>query len=65
MHASPHTRHTPQHFVNPYDHGWRANWRRFLGLNRRRSLLWVLLPSWHRPDDDGVTWGRTLPPMRA
>ncbi|CAJ0949341.1 unnamed protein product, partial [Mesorhabditis belari] len=37
-------------YRNPYDLGWRENWRNFLGLRRNRTF-WrhVLLPSGHPP----------------
>lgn len=44
-------------YTNPYDFGFRGNWRRFFGLNKERSF-WrhVLLPSRHHPVGDGLTW---------
>lgn len=44
-------------YTNPYDFGIWENWKRFLGLNPRRTV-WrhVLLPSCHPPDEDGIHW---------
>ena len=44
-------------YMNVFDFGCLHNWKRFFGLNRTRTF-WrhVLLPSWHRPDVDGLTW---------
>ena len=44
-------------FVNPFDKGWRNNWRRFFGLDQRGiGLRHVLLPSAHKPLGDGIEW---------
>ncbi|KAL1456271.1 hypothetical protein WDU94_001014 [Cyamophila willieti] len=44
-------------FKNVFDFGWRTNWRVFLGLHSGRTF-WrhVLLPSCHKPLDNGITW---------
>lgn len=44
-------------FKNPFDFGWKMNWRIFLGLYNGRTI-WrhILLPSTHKPLDNGVTW---------
>ncbi|XP_008469018.1 palmitoyltransferase ZDHHC16-like [Diaphorina citri] len=44
-------------FKNPFDFGWKTNWRIFLGLYGGRTI-WrhILLPSTHKPLDNGVTW---------
>ncbi|KAF2884869.1 hypothetical protein ILUMI_21288 [Ignelater luminosus] len=44
-------------YINPYNFGARKNWRIFLGLVQGRSwFMHVLLPSWHEPIGDGLTW---------
>lgn len=44
-------------FVNPYDFGFRGNWKRFLGFQTKLEFVRrVLLPSTHKPIGDGVTW---------
>lgn len=46
-----------RHYQNPYDFGWRENWRRFLGFDRHRHpWLHILLPSNFGPKRDGFTW---------
>lgn len=44
-------------YVNPYDFGARRNLNTFLGLVRGRTV-WrhLLLPSRHRPFNDGLSW---------
>jgi palmitoyltransferase len=44
-------------YKNPYDFGVLGNWKRFFGLDNRRTF-WrhVLLPSIHDPRGDGLTW---------
>lgn len=44
-------------FKNPFNFGWKTNWRLFLGLYGGRTF-WrhVLLPSTHKPLDNGITW---------
>lgn len=44
-------------YVNPYNFGARKNWKLFLGLVRGRTF-WrnVLLPSWHKPEGNGLTF---------
>ncbi|RNA04818.1 putative palmitoyltransferase ZDHHC16 isoform X5 [Brachionus plicatilis] len=42
---------------NPYDLGFRENWKIFLGFNDFRSfILKVVLPSTHKPLGDGIDW---------
>ncbi|KAL3271063.1 hypothetical protein HHI36_021563 [Cryptolaemus montrouzieri] len=44
-------------YINPYNFGFRRNWRLFLGLVRGRTFLRnVLLPSGHEPLEDGLSW---------
>jgi hypothetical protein len=50
-----------QRDVNPYDRGFRRNWRQFLGLERNRSWLSVVLSSWHAPVGDDTVWREGLP----
>jgi hypothetical protein len=46
-----------QVFRNPYDFGWRENWKEFLGFRDARSFCTrVLLPSSHPPAGDGLSW---------
>uniref|UniRef100_A0A1I8MF10 Palmitoyltransferase n=1 Tax=Musca domestica TaxID=7370 RepID=A0A1I8MF10_MUSDO len=44
-------------YINPYNFGPKKNWRLFLGLVRGRTF-WrtVLLPSWHKPEGDGLSF---------
>lgn len=44
-------------FKNPFDFGWKTNWRIFLGLYGGRTF-WrhILLPSTHKPLDNGIRW---------
>ncbi|XP_030573604.1 palmitoyltransferase ZDHHC16 [Drosophila novamexicana] len=44
-------------YINPYNFGTKKNWKLFLGLVRGRSF-WrtVLLPSWHRPEGNGLSF---------
>lgn len=44
-------------YKNPYDFGFWDNWKRFFGLRNGRTF-WrhVLLPSFHNPVGDGLTW---------
>uniref|UniRef100_A0A1A9X411 Palmitoyltransferase n=1 Tax=Glossina brevipalpis TaxID=37001 RepID=A0A1A9X411_9MUSC len=44
-------------YINPYNFGPKINWRLFLGVVRGRSF-WrtVLLPSWHKPDGNGLSF---------
>uniref|UniRef100_A0A1A9VAV3 Palmitoyltransferase n=1 Tax=Glossina austeni TaxID=7395 RepID=A0A1A9VAV3_GLOAU len=44
-------------YINPYNFGLKMNWRLFLGVVRGRSF-WrtVLLPSWHKPDGNGLSF---------
>lgn len=44
-------------FHNPYNFGFIRNWKLFLGLAEGRSFRrHVLLPSTHKPLEDGITW---------
>ncbi|XP_050397684.1 palmitoyltransferase ZDHHC16 [Patella vulgata] len=47
-------------FKNPYNWGFIANWKQFLGLTKNRSF-WrhVLLPSNHSLEGDGLIWETT------
>ncbi|XP_014208446.1 palmitoyltransferase ZDHHC16A [Copidosoma floridanum] len=42
-------------YRNPYDFGWRDNWRLFLGL-KDRNWWYILFPSTHKPYGDGLLW---------
>ncbi|XP_017846080.1 palmitoyltransferase ZDHHC16 [Drosophila busckii] len=44
-------------YINPYNFGTKKNWKLFLGLVRGRSF-WrtVLLPSWHKPEGNGLSF---------
>ncbi|KAL9893652.1 palmitoyltransferase ZDHHC16 [Glossina fuscipes fuscipes] len=44
-------------YINPYNFGLKMNWRLFLGVLRGRSF-WrtVLLPSWHKPEGNGLSF---------
>lgn len=48
---------TNKRFINPFDKGWKNNWRRFFGLNQK-DIGWrcVFFPSNHKPDGDGIEW---------
>lgn len=48
-------------FHNPYDFGFRENWRLFLGVNvqGRSWRRHVLFPSNHKPEGDGLTFRRS------
>ncbi|CAF0841303.1 unnamed protein product [Brachionus calyciflorus] len=42
---------------NPYDLGFRTNWKIFLGFTDTKSFIRrVILPSTHKPIGDGVDW---------
>ena len=44
-------------FVNPFDFGFRENWRRFFGISSWKQFFTrILLPSRHKPEGNGVTW---------
>lgn len=45
-----------QFYVNPYDYGKIRNWKQFLGLTKSRGWRYLLLPSTHTPEDDGLNW---------
>lgn len=48
---------TRQKFFNPFDKGWKRNWRRFFGLDQPGiGLRNVLLPSNHKPFGNGIDW---------
>lgn len=42
-------------YQNPYDFGYKENWKIFFGL-KERGWSCVLFPSRHRPRGDGLTW---------
>lgn len=47
-------------FINPYDFGFVANWKMFLGLNNWYDIFYKnLLPSAHKPFCDGIYWPMT------
>ena len=48
-------------FRNPYDFGFRENWRLFFGVNAPGKTWWrhVLFPSNHKPPGDGLTFRRS------
>lgn len=50
-------------YKNPYDFGFRENWRQVLGLGEGRTF-WkhILLPSSHTPTGDGIHWTRVSTP---
>ena len=50
-------------YNNPYDHGWKNNFRFLFGLNNKRGIFSVLLPSSHAPDGDGVSWSNNKKPV--
>ncbi|EDQ90972.1 uncharacterized protein MONBRDRAFT_31639 [Monosiga brevicollis MX1] len=50
-------------FRHPYSKGIWTNWKNFLGLSGRRTLLSVLFPSTHPPIGDGIRWTHLLPPQ--
>eukprot|EP00112_Aurelia_sp_Birch-Aquarium-sp1_P008940 Seg20.2 transcript_id=Seg20.2/GoldUCD/mRNA.D3Y31 product="Palmitoyltransferase ZDHHC16A" protein_id=Seg20.2/GoldUCD/D3Y31 len=50
-------------YNNPYDYGWRQNWRALLGLYHNRTFLSVLFPSGHSPQGDGMHWPRSTKPL--
>ena len=43
-------------YNNPYHYGWLKNWKLFLGLNKKRGLLYILFPSSHLPIGNGMQW---------
>ncbi|XP_065641930.1 palmitoyltransferase ZDHHC16-like [Hydra vulgaris] len=43
-------------YNNPYNYGWYKNWKLFLGINKERGLLAILLPSSHLPEGNGMQW---------
>lgn len=44
-------------YVNPYDFGYKKNWRLFLGLVRGRKFFKnIILPSGHKPIGNGLMW---------
>lgn len=46
-------------YKNPYDYGFKKNWQVFLGFSNFKSFCrYVLLPSTHPPEGDGLTWPR-------
>lgn len=48
---------TRERFFNPFDEGWKNNWRRFFGLDRKEiGLRHVFFPSTHKPTNDGIQW---------
>ncbi|XP_071828568.1 palmitoyltransferase ZDHHC16-like isoform X2 [Apostichopus japonicus] len=50
-------------YKNPYDFGFRQNWRDLLGLSEKRTF-WrhILFPSSHPPNGDGIHWKRIPTP---
>ncbi|XP_069940744.1 palmitoyltransferase ZDHHC16 isoform X1 [Cherax quadricarinatus] len=50
-----------QEYKNPYDFGPSENWKLFLGLTHgSRGWRHILLPSWHLPDGNGLTWPNAI-----
>lgn len=49
-----------QIYKNPYDFGVSENWKVFLGLSHGRGWRHILLPSWHPPDGNGLTWPNAI-----
>ncbi|XP_050314522.1 palmitoyltransferase ZDHHC16B isoform X2 [Anthonomus grandis grandis] len=44
-------------YINPYNLGYRNNWRHFFGAQTRRNMwMQLLLPSVFQPFGDGLTW---------
>ena len=50
-------------YNNPYDLGWRQNWKTILGLCKGVSLWRVFLPSTHLPIGDGLSWQCSKKPV--
>lgn len=45
-----------QFYINPYNFGWKKNWKLFLGLDDERTWLHVIFPSAHKPIGNGLVW---------
>ncbi|KRZ27950.1 putative palmitoyltransferase ZDHHC16, partial [Trichinella pseudospiralis] len=45
-------------YMNPYDFGWRKNWKSFLGIDDFREDFFkkIIIPSVYKPDGDGLSW---------
>ncbi|XP_066932121.1 palmitoyltransferase ZDHHC16B-like [Clytia hemisphaerica] len=50
-------------YNNPYNHGRKNNFRFLFGLNGKRGIMSVLLPSSHLPDGDGLSWPNNKKPV--
>ncbi|OUC43636.1 hypothetical protein D917_00248 [Trichinella nativa] len=45
-------------YMNPYDFGWRKNWKSFLGIDDFRGDFFkkIIIPSVYQPNGDGLIW---------